>query len=1144
MQRVKLSLACLLCLSLVGVASAQTALESDSGVASMQEYSGSATFAGTYFDIRTMTGDGVGYRNGYTQIGTLLPIWLDGDRFVAPNTRLIITDLGDVAANSGLVYRSYKADRDRVFGANFYFDYDQSVEGFTYHQVGFGLETLKSDGWDARTNVYLPTTDNDNFVRPLALDCVTPILQGNALGFLATGLYQQSIEGVDFEFGHQLTKSTPWLRGYAGAYFYDAPKDNPIGVRARIDAQISNDFSVGVNVTNDTNFGTNVNAVVDFRFSGWLPTRYLPSYSTRERMLSSVQRNWRIATANTSRDVFAPAKNPDTGNPYFIVWVDSSNNLPGPGTGTFENPLDNVPNSAPGADIIAVKVGDSTLLNPYRASIVLEDNQRLLGDGKAHQITLVPMFEGLMCPVANYTLPGLTTDGNFPYLTSVGNNNVVTLQDNNEVSAFNIVRAGGFAITNFPALGSRDFNLNCLNLTNNTAGGISLTNASGTGMIKTVNALNNTGGGIFIDSAPAGLNLTITDTTSNSVGALPGFPQAFGLRLDANPGPIVANISDSEFNRNTVGVILNGNGGDLTVNTTNVSVDDNITDGVQLTTVGSDVNLFLQNTTINGNGGFGFIGIMTGGSLDMIGRNVIVNNNVNDNLNLDLTDTRMAIDFRNATFNNSAIGSGIVISNSGPDGTGTAVFNNITSTGNFLDGFQLNGDNLANISASVTASILSDNGRDAFSVSGTNGAQVDLTVRTVVATGSGRHGLNFNATSGATLDIDFIASNLDFSGSDAALAGRGVNGFADAATVSLTMVNTTAENSGADGMFVTAVNNAQVGISVQNGNFANSGQNTPGSDGVHIVTDTGADLVMQINNTPINNSLPVPGGTQDDGLVFEAFNNSTVLASVSNSDLSNNLSNAVEATVNSGAVVTLNLLNSNGLNSGEDGIRFDVQTGGQFNLNMQSSNFDLSGQSGTGNGMLGFVRTGGVVTVTALDSSFSNSAENGFELDIANIGSSFTMNMERGNFSDSGRALLGIDRQDAFHITAGDQALVDISLFTTPSANSGGLAGTQQRGLWASVNTGADLIFDDLSGDLSGNLLNAINISVANTGSTALLNITDTPANNSGEDGFIFNVVDSGVLNANFLRSTLDSSGLAGLPGEEFDAIDGRLDTS
>jgi trimeric autotransporter adhesin len=556
MQRVKLSLACLFCLSVVGVAHAQTALESDSGVVVMQDYSGSATFAGTYFDIRTMTGDGVGYRNGYTQLGVFSPLWKDSDQFIAPNSRLIITDLGDVGANSGLVYRRYKPENDRIFGANAYFDYDQSVEGFTYHQIGFGFETLSATGWDARTNVYIPTTHHDNFVRPLALDCTTPLLQGNAIGFLATGLFQQSIEGVDFEFGHQLTKSTPWLRGYAGAYFYDAPKDNPIGVRARIDAQISNDLSVGVNVTNDTNFGTNVNAVVDFRFSGWLPTRYFPNYTTQERMLASVQRNWRIATANTSRDVFAPAKNPDTGNPFFIVWVDSSNPLPGPGTGTFENPLHEVPNSASGADIIVVKVGESTLIDPYRASIVLEDNQRLLGEGKAHQIQLISMFEGLMCPVVTTTLPGIATDGNFPYLTSVGNNNVVTIQNNNEVSAFNIVRAGGFAVTNFPAVGSHDFNLNCLNLTNNTAGGIALTNASGTGIIKTVNAINNTGGGIFIDSAPAGLNLTVMDVVSSSVAAAPGFPQAFGLQLSANPGQITANITDSEFNRNTVGIIL------------------------------------------------------------------------------------------------------------------------------------------------------------------------------------------------------------------------------------------------------------------------------------------------------------------------------------------------------------------------------------------------------------------------------------------------------------------------------------------------------------------------------------------------------------------------------------------------------------
>lgn len=1134
MQRVKLSLLCLLSLcGICGPALAQIAPESDIGIATLQDYSGGVSYDGAYFDVRTMTGDGVGYRNGYTQIGGTLPIWVTEDMYVAPNARVILTDNSEIGANLGWLARRYSADQNRVFGAYLAADYDHSVEGFDYSQFGFGFDTF-GERWDARFNAYFPTTDDVNFVRELNVTS-TAAFQGNQLGFLANGLYQRALDGVDFEVGAPLTKRTPWLRGYAGAYLYDGYQEDPIGFRGHIDAWVSDDLLIGVNVTTDQVNETNVNFVADFRFSGWKSTRYFPQWTPRERMTQAVQRNWRINTANTIEQLFVAAKNPDTGNPYFVVWVDNSNNQPG--DGSFENPFNFLPGSAPGADLILVRKGDTNILNPLSGSITLEDNQRFLGEGKVHQADVLVMFESIMFETT-IDLPGFTDDGTFPYLTSPGD--IVTIADNNEVSGFNFINAGGYAVTNNPAQGSQNFNLNCLNITGN-GGGVLISNATGTGIIHDVNALNNIAGGIAIESGNTPLGLSIYDVVSSS--SPPG-TQAFGLQLTADTGRITANIDNVQLNRNTDGLVLVGNNGDLNINLTNASIDDSTNNGIRLTGTGSDVAFAISNTTVNNSAAEGFIGSLTGGSLALQGRNVTVNNSFLDNVNLSMTNTDMAIDFQNATFNNSAQGSGFVLSNSGGSGGGTLLLDNVTATGNFLDGLSVTGDNFTNISGLVRASVFSNNGRDAISVSASNSAVVDLELRALAAQNSGRHGLNFNATSDADLSILARNTNFGFSGSNPVLAGNGINGFVDDANVDVTMVNVNASNAGNNGMFLNAVNNANVTVSIDRSNLQNSGQNTPGGDGVHITTDTGAQVAVQINATPINNTAPFPAGTQDDGIVLEAMGASTIVANLSNLSLSDNLSNAIEVTASDNSQVGLNIENVDGDRSGEDGILFNVQTGALFAFDSQTASFNDSGASGMGDGVDGFIRTDGDVVFNWVATTVQRSAENGFLLDISDTGSTFTANIQSGNFSNSGQALLGVGQQDAFHITAANEGVVDITLLNTPSRNTGlPPLGTQQRGLFATVNSAAQLSFDNQGGDMSNNLLNAINISVANTGSIASLNIDSTPANNSGEDGFVFNVSDSGILSASFTNSTLDNSGSTGGFGDDFDAIDGLIDS-
>jgi trimeric autotransporter adhesin len=157
--------------------------------------------------------------------------------YIAPQARLLLTDTSEVGVNLGTLVRRYSADMDRVFGVYGFYDHDNSAEGFEYSQFGFGFDTL-GEVVDFRANAYLPTTEDVNFVRALRINPNDPIFFGNSLGFMGVGLFQEAVSGGDFEFGIPLTKRTPWLRGYAGAYAYEAEKNSPVGVRGRIEAWI------------------------------------------------------------------------------------------------------------------------------------------------------------------------------------------------------------------------------------------------------------------------------------------------------------------------------------------------------------------------------------------------------------------------------------------------------------------------------------------------------------------------------------------------------------------------------------------------------------------------------------------------------------------------------------------------------------------------------------------------------------------------------------------------------------------------------------------------------------------------------------------------------------------------------------------
>jgi len=1111
MQRLKLSLACLLCVSWVCAARAQTTPESDPGVAALQQFSGSATFRGTYFDIRTMTGDGVGYQHGYTQIGATLPTWMGEDTVLIPTARVIVTDTSKVGANGGAVLRRYSDSWDRIVGANLWFDYDESTNNFNYRQWGFGLETL-GQWWDLRANGYIPTSSGDNFVRSLSL-ATDPTFVGNSLVFLGQGLFEEAVAGGDIEFGMPLTAATPWLRGFAGMYFYDTRQQDPVGVRARIEAWVSDDLSIAVNVTEDTNFGTNVNAVVDWRFSGWKPTRYFPQWTTYERMLMPVQRNWRIATATYQQEVLVPAVDCETGEPFFVVWIDSSN--PNPGDGTAENPYNFLPASVPEADLILVKSGDTTLFNPLVGSITLTDGQKMFGEGCAAFVTVCANFDGIVVENQTIQLPGFEDTGNHPYLSSTGN--IITLANDNVVSGFNLIDAGGFAITNNPATGSYNFDLHCLNIVGN-AGGISLSNASGIGNISDVTAMNNPAGGIRIDTGASALALTITDVSSNS---LPAGVQDFGIMLNADDGALLVGLTNVSTNRNDIGLHLVSHTEVLEATLDNVAANSNTDHGILVNAFGSTISLDMQDVTANNNGGFGVVASVKSSSFAVAADGVVANGNADSNLHFELTNTPMQVQVANSSFNNSTTGSGVVINSTG--GGGTIALTNVSGAGNFLDGLAIGAASSAAVTANVADSDFRNNGRNAIALTAQTSGQINFSASSVTANNSGQDGFHFDVLSGGILNADLSRVTLTNSGRSA------VYGNLDDGTAVVTLTRSRGSNSGGDGMFLQAVNGSTLSVSVLQGDFSDSGQTVDPAAAIRIIADD-SDVAVQTFNTPLNNTAPP--GPQDDGLNVFADNAALVLVSLTSSDMSNNADNAMDLTADNGSQIGVNLQSSNGTDSGNDGILFVADNGSVINVSANQSNFDRSGM----NGINGTLDNGSMATFNFVASSVSSSGKNGL-LIFADNGSTFVGDFDGGSFVNSGQLLLGAGMQDANNLTADNGSTIDVSLINTPSGNLSGST-TQQHSLFAVITNGSTLLYNDANGDMSNNTLNAINVTIA-SGSAGQIDLTNTLAENSGEDGYLFLVDGVGsTLVSTVTNGSFNNSGSGLVTGS---AINGTI---
>ena len=1123
MQRVKLGLVCLSWLYLAGAVSAQTAVDptGSSGIAStsgtatvQQDMSGGGVLNGTYFDIRHVIGDGVGYQNSYSQIGAFTPFWFEEDTMIAPNARLIVTNSTQTGVNAGLVARRYVEGLDRLFGVYSYYDNDQDSRNFRYEQVMIGAETL-GNWWDLRANGYMVSGNNNNFISALGVSG-NPYYVGHNIDFLGKQLRDQALSGVDIEAGIPLTPTTPWLRGYSGAYGYRVGSGTTVGYRGRIEAMVSNDLTLGVMVSQDSIYGTNVNGTIDFKFSGFNPTRYFPNMTTRQRMLNPVQRNWRIATRTYVEDVNIAAINPETNKPYFITHVDNSN--ANPGDGTIENPYHNL-TSAPQADIILVHLGNATsVANAVTGSAVLTNNQRLLGDGVLSTVNLFAQY-GNESISGIFNLPGTSNSGNYAYVKNPAGN-AVTLANYNEVAGLNLIGSSGSAITN-TAAGSHNFYLHNLEIAGNGGKGIALTSASGIGIINNINVGttnhanplglgNNAGGGIVMSTGGPGLNLALSNVFMN---ANPAGSQAVGVSLTANLGSLNADFNNVFANGNTTGIFLSESSQLLTANMNLVRANNNTGVGIKAQGTGGEI-------TINANN----IAAMNNGSDNLqIGTNAapIVTSTVNVVLN-------------DANFNGSTGGSGIVFSQSG--GTGNLSLPATSSIGNAVDGLGIYGSNNAVQNVSVVNGQFMNNGQDAFHVEGNTGATINLFVDPTNASGSGRNGLYYAMGTDSVLNATFLNNSLDNSG------GSAVYGqLANFATGNLYFDGTTGANSGGDGFYLNAINSSTANIQLLHGTFAGSNRLGTGSSAFNISADH-SNVNFLANMVLANNQLAGSPtiGNQQYGLRLDLQNSSLFQGAIQNGNLSDNLLNAVNVNVANTSDASLSVYNTPSVRSGADGFVANVDNNSTLATNFRLSDLNNSGL----NGVKLSVTNASTVNSTFDNSNINNSAADGINASVTGATSSAIVTLlNGGTVNNSGANGLN------FNVDAGT---LGVQALTSSFSNSGlnGVLGTVANGgltQLSFINTAVNNNIDNgvfVTANTGGNIQAEFSIqSISNNGLTtnadgirldldgainSFLNVTNgATISGNGNDGVAITALNSTVFSSNFNLVSILNNGAA-----------------
>ncbi|HCK52781.1 MAG TPA: hypothetical protein DIC23_06155, partial [Planctomycetaceae bacterium] len=332
---------------------------------------------------RQAAGSGVvGNDVGDTSFDFFWPFEANGDdRFLFIDLRTQMNDQGRGGASTGMGYRSYNENLDRIFGLSGWWDWDNSHHR-AYRQAGASFESL-GQFFDFRANGYFPLSNEYHTVYDRT-DYSNPQFGGFNVLVDRTRIFESNYRGVDAEVGGPLPVLGRYgARGYMGIYHWSSETDaDTTGWKARVETQVTDDLMIGVSVSDDSLFGTNTWLNIVLTLPDGRPETFFRPQTMRQRLNGSVRRNRRVVVNRRRQVDMVPLVNSsgaNAGNPMQLVWIDP--NAAFNGNGSYESPLNNLEtfNNVPGNDMLIVGSGDLT------GSVTLFEDQQLLSEWSLNQ---------------------------------------------------------------------------------------------------------------------------------------------------------------------------------------------------------------------------------------------------------------------------------------------------------------------------------------------------------------------------------------------------------------------------------------------------------------------------------------------------------------------------------------------------------------------------------------------------------------------------------------------------------------------------------------------------------------------------------------------------------------------------------------
>ncbi|WP_417385670.1 right-handed parallel beta-helix repeat-containing protein [Gimesia sp.] len=1027
-------------------------------------------------------GGGIGYDDGYSNLGVLLPFTINPEQsMLFLDLRAMVTDQGAGGVNLGAGWRAYSENLDKIFTFAGWYDYDDGHYQ-DYHQIGLSGEVI-GQYLTTRINGYFPINNNEIIISNNLSG--SAYFQSNRIYLNRTRRSESSYGGVDAEVGGPLPVLGKFgIDGYVGGYYYNSDNDkSAAGAKFRAEANINDWWQMSVSYAKDSVFGSNAWMNVTLSIPEGRSDKWMRPKTLQQRMYQPMNRNYRVVANVKETTTTELAINPDDGLPYTVAHIDPD--FGAVGDGTYETPFGSVAayNASPPTsttDIIFVQDGNELNLD---GQIVLLDNgggiggvtgQRLLSEAVEHSFNTLDNDGN----VVSITLPGYNPAASRPTLTNLsgagGSAGAVVVGQGGawEVSGFNIsgARTAGTPHNDgIYSAGTRgfDINRNTFVLFNR---GIDVTNtATETGVVSSntfsgdgVNSLH----GARITQTAGTMELSFMDNSATNVLGVTPPGTGVGFEIIANAGSSIDGVGTAADGVTSLGITgntgsTNGTGMIITADAASSIVTD-----FSSNTFSSNTNATTSGLVVNSNSS-----TVTFNSFDTI----TASNNAGNGI----------------AFNTTATGTLSALS----DGGDNLGMTNINASNNGVDGFVATSDgagsttnlNIGNINS--TTNIFSSNGQNGISLVTTNDGAINGSVVNNTATGNGQDGLAFTLTTG-TIDLTAYGSpsigNNTFTGNTRHGMSI-VNNTGGTFTTALISSNDFSDNTEA-GMFIggaalggtsTAVNTLG---SIDSNNFNRTTLGTYGilfdsSDVRTTATITSNTFIGRAPNLPDAGAGPGVGGTVTgtttvggNGGVNLTFGN---LASIDNSEI-NTFQDNGDAHI--GLVMEGNTVNT--VNADQHDFNTTVDT---------TVNTDFDGQG------VGFImRDTATITGTFQRNTFQNNAASGLYFNVTgNNGADFAQ-------------------------------ILNLNVGTGTEEFGNTFTGNGGSGLEV-IRTGNGVVsnFNVLFNTFTSNTLDGISLTAANANITDTYTINDNTITGNTENGVDISVQADAVLQANMARNTI-----------------------